>query len=332
MALIDDITDRTRCALRGVWPEASVVGLTQFMSGASSLTYAAQLRNAPVDQVVVKVAPPGLEPVRNRDVLRQARLLQRLAGHPVVRVPRVFVCDAGDPPAVPPMFVMSFESGDSVEPLQLPSDVAPELIRTRALQAARMLGGLHCVDITSLAEEPATVRDEVGRWQRALATVPSDIRRCELDPSELLLSSVPPAEPPALSHGDWRLGNTLCVGGDIRAVIDWEIWSLGDPRVDLGWFLMECDSTHPTAVAGTETGMPPLGELVAAYESARGQPVHDLAWFRALAAFKQAAVIGLIAKNSQKRGDPLEPIAERMATQLPDLLSWAVSFLQSPTS
>jgi aminoglycoside phosphotransferase (APT) family kinase protein len=332
MALTDDIAARTSRALARDWPEVALVELTQFTSGASSLTYAARLRGAPAERVGVKVAPPGLAPVRNRDVLRQARLLQHLAGHPIVRVPQVFVCDAGDPPAVPPMFVMSFEAGDSVEPLQLPADVAPAIIRSRALQAARMLGALHCVDTSSLAEEPVTAQDEVARWQRALATVPSDISRSDLDPSKLLLSGVPVPEQPALSHGDWRLGNTLCVDGEIRAVIDWEIWSLGDPRVDLGWFLMECDSAHPSAIAGAESGMPSIAELVAAYESSRGAPVVDLAWFRALAAFKQAAVIGLIAKNSRKRGDPLEPIAERMATQLPDLLSWADSFLQPPSA
>jgi hypothetical protein len=52
-----------------------------------------------------------------------------------------------------------------------------------------------------------------------------------------LLGSVPPPADPAIVHGDFRLGNALCMGGSVNVVIDWEIWSVGDPRVDLGWLV-----------------------------------------------------------------------------------------------
>ena len=42
-------------------------------------------------------------------------------------------------------------------------------------------------------------------------------------------------------HGDFRLGNLLAAGARIAAVVDWEIWSVGDPRVDVGWFLLNAD-------------------------------------------------------------------------------------------
>jgi aminoglycoside phosphotransferase (APT) family kinase protein len=47
--------------------------------------------------------------------------------------------------------------------------------------------------------------------------------------------------PAVVVHGDFRLGNLLAVGERITAVIDWEIWSLADPRIDAGWFLTNCD-------------------------------------------------------------------------------------------
>jgi len=62
--------------------------------------------------VVVKVAPPGVEPVAHRDVLRQAGILKALARTPVP-VPEVFWEDA----ARPPLFVMSRVDGECVEPL-----------------------------------------------------------------------------------------------------------------------------------------------------------------------------------------------------------------------
>ncbi len=77
------------------------------------------------DKIVVKVSPPGLDPVRNRDMLRQARVHKALEGSPVP-VPTVLATDAGDPPDVPPFFVMEFVPGECVELAFLaPGDFGP---------------------------------------------------------------------------------------------------------------------------------------------------------------------------------------------------------------
>ena len=111
--------------LRHLTERLAPIGATDVQplsGGASSLTYTAVLGGSAVlsgddrRRVVVKVAPAGLAPVRNRDVLRQARLLRAL-GPTAVPVPEVLWEDAGDPPEVPPLFVMSFVEGTSLEPL-----------------------------------------------------------------------------------------------------------------------------------------------------------------------------------------------------------------------
>src|SRR5579863_1706958 len=95
---------------------AGVTGLRPLAGGASSLTYAGAIEAAGGRRVVVKVAPPGVAPVLNRDVLRQARLIRAL-GSTSVPVPEVLWEDEGAPPGVPPLFVMSFLEGTSLEPL-----------------------------------------------------------------------------------------------------------------------------------------------------------------------------------------------------------------------
>ncbi len=70
---------------------------------------------------------------------------------------------------------------------------------------------------------------------------------------------------PAIVHGDFRLGNLLAHGTEIKAIIDWEIWTVGDPRVDVGWFLINADPdtyARPTPYVGL---MPPVDELAARY-------------------------------------------------------------------
>jgi hypothetical protein len=109
----------------------------------------------------------------------------------------------------------------------------------------------------------------------------------------------------------------LASGDTITAVIDWEIWTVGDPRVDLGWFLVNADPDtyrRPTRYAGA---LPSPSELAALYGD-----VPDLAWFKALACFKSTATWALIVKHNRRRPDP-DPGVELVAADLPRLLDRA---------
>src|ERR1700685_2388763 len=92
---------------------ADIVDVTAVSGGASSLTFRGARDGRPV---VIKVAPPGVEPVAHRDVLRQARIIKALAASRVP-VPAVLWEEQGTPPLPPPLFVMSHVEGDSTEPL-----------------------------------------------------------------------------------------------------------------------------------------------------------------------------------------------------------------------
>ena len=88
---------RLRARLRGLvagWrPGATVTAVRPLEGGRSSLTYLVALeRGAPV---VVKMAPPGLPPTRNRDVLRQARVQEAVARSGRAPVAPVLFTDAG---------------------------------------------------------------------------------------------------------------------------------------------------------------------------------------------------------------------------------------------
>jgi aminoglycoside phosphotransferase (APT) family kinase protein len=151
--------------------------------GASSLTYAAVLDDPTPQQIVIKAAPPGLPPVRNRDVLRQARVLEDLASAPGVAVPRVLGTDAGDPPEIPPLFVMEFVHGDSYEPVLHGAnpDVSDDEVEARALAAAGMLAALHAAKAPALEEDAADgLLREVERWSKAFSTVGEELRGGEL--------------------------------------------------------------------------------------------------------------------------------------------------------
>jgi aminoglycoside phosphotransferase (APT) family kinase protein len=248
-----------------------------------------------------------LEPVRNRDVLRQARCIHALSRVPGVAVPKILFTDPGEPTAVPPFFVTPFLAGECVEPLLVAAraPVPDEVARARAFAAIDILASMRkaSIDAIGLDDEPVTTpADEVRRWVRTLETVPDDLREGYPAAAEALLASAPDLIGPTVVHGDYRLGNMLCDGTTITGVIDWELWTVSDPRIDLSWMLFFTDEAdHPSARHGVPSGMPTRAELLAAYESAVGEATKDLDWFDALTCLKEGAAMALIAKLARRR-------------------------------
>lgn len=300
-------------------------GLRRLAGGQSSLTYAA--RDGDGRDIVVKVAPAGVAPVLNRDVLRQACVLRALDGT-AVPVPTVVWEDSGDPPDVPPLFVMTFLPGESVEPL---FDDGIEVERGDATTMAARLHGanrvmraLHALDPAAIGlggEPVVALDDEVERWVRLLQTVDAALVTGWQRVAAALHASTPAPHPPAVVHGDFRLGNLLADGSTITGVIDWEIWTIGDPRVDVGWFLANADSQTYDRVTPYTGRLPGPADLLAAH----GAPP-DCEWFIALASFKAAAVWALIVKHNARRARP-DPAVVAMAGTLSHLLRMARSAL-----
>jgi aminoglycoside phosphotransferase (APT) family kinase protein len=170
------------------------------------------------------------------------------------------------------------------------------------------------------------VSDEIDRWCRLLETVePSLAPGWEEVASALRSTDVSPM-PASVVHGDFRLGNLLADGIEITAIIDWEIWTVGDPRVDLGWFLVNADPATYRRATPYVDSLPSPGELAEVYAEALGRAVPDLELFQALACFKSTATWSLIVKHNRRRTDP-DPEFEAMATVLPALLERAGQLL-----
>jgi aminoglycoside phosphotransferase (APT) family kinase protein len=278
---------------------------------------------------VVKVAPPGLAPIAHRDVLRQARIVRALSAT-AVPVPEIIFDDAGEPPDIPPLFVMSFADGTSVEPLFDADDAGPQtVVAERFRHAAQTMAALHRLSPADLgvADEPVIApAAEVDKWCRTLSTVDPDLVPGWQPIADALLASTPPAIAPAIVHGDFRLGNLLADERGITAVVDWEIWSVGDPRVDVGWFLINSDPDTYERITPYRGATPPVADLITAYRDALAREAPQLDWFQALACFKSTATWSLIVKHNRRRATP-NPDLEAMAARLPTLLAKAGEYL-----
>lgn len=332
---LDELAARATAAAQSWAPGCTVDDVQPLTGGASSLTFTAHVAGGPPDheRIVLKVAPPGLEPVRNRDVARQARLMRALDGAPGVRVPSIFFEDDGDPPEISPFHAMNVVAGECLEPLLQapPPDVMP-FVPDRAFAAAAMLAALHRVDPAQVGlagEKETSLEGEIKRWTRAFETVDERMNARYLEADELLFATMPKALPPAICHGDYRLGNMLCEGGVVAALIDWEIWSLSDPRLDLAWFLFFTDEAkHPMASNHGPTGMPTADALYAAYVEASGAAPADFEWFHCLIRYKEAAATSLLMKRVIKAGDESGAGGGNWSTAIPALTAECIERLE----
>lgn len=91
----------------------------------------------------------------------------------------------------------------------------------------------------------------------------------------------------SLVHGDAKPGNFAFTAGEVSAVFDWEMTTVGDPLTDIGWLEMLWMqpvgvNSHPAALS--------IDALLAHYESASGISVANRPWYRAFNAYKMAVI------------------------------------------
>ncbi len=108
---------------------------------------------------------------------------------------------------------------------------------------------------------------------------------------------------PGLLHGDFHLANVMFRhdGPELAAVVDWELATLGDPLLDLGWLLATWprpDGSHhlPNRVQPWD-GFPRAEELVAHYGACTGRDVPAVRWYAVLACFK----LGILLEGTHAR-------------------------------
>lgn len=293
--------------------DKEVTSLRPMPGGHSGITLIATTTDD--DRVVVKVAAPGRPAVGRHDVLRQARAMSLVAPH--LPVPEVIATEDTEQP----LAVVSFAAGEAVEPVIDETGAAlPEaLVRERFDVATDLLRTLHRVPIDSLADEPVrSPADELAQFRKIAAAGEEEFRTLADEAGASLAGAIPAPDRVALIHGDYRLGNLLMEGSTPRALVDWEIWTLGDPRVDLGWLATFANSSHFPGICRDDVVAPGVKHVVRQYEKATGEPVPDAEWFLRLGGFRMGAIMShnLHRHRTGRHVDPyqetLPPTIERL--------------------
>jgi aminoglycoside phosphotransferase (APT) family kinase protein len=287
---------------------AGLPEVLQFRGGASNLTF---LVRYPDRDLVLRRPPAGRKAASAHDMRREYDL-QRLLAPWFPAVPEVYGFTDDESVIGAQFYVMAHVPGLILR-RDLPEGAAPSVAEARQLGLGvfDMLADLHSLDIdaTGLAtfyRGPGYVRRQVTGWSdRYRAARTDDVSDAE-DVMAWLAAHQPDDVGARLIHGDWRFDNLVLDPDDlshIRAVLDWEMATVGDPLMDLGaslayWVQSDDDDVfqlfrrQPSDVAG----MPSRDEIVAHYLDRTGLtlPVGGWRFYEVFGLFRLAVIAAQI--------------------------------------
>jgi aminoglycoside phosphotransferase (APT) family kinase protein len=282
--------------------------------GQSNIT--ARMTDAEGREFVLRRPPlHGVLPTAH-DMGREHRIIHAL-GPTAVPVPDAFAYCA-DPEVIgAPFYVMSYVGGIVLNDIETAESALDEDARAHAgLSLVDALVALHAVDVDEvglgdLARRDELIRRQLKRWHAQFeASKTQDIAAVDRV-HDTLARRIPEQRESTVVHGDFRLGNCVVdVRGDIQAVLDWEICTLGDPRADVGYVLatwaeagdpLRADDHNPTLAAGFTT----RAALLERYAERSGRDVSEIPFFVAFSFWRLACILeGVLARIlSGARGD-----------------------------
>ncbi|QCB38769.1 phosphotransferase family protein [Sphingobium sp. PAMC28499] len=257
--------------------------------------------------------PAHPRPNSNETMRREARLLRAIAG---TNVPHpALIADCGDESVLGVAFYL-MEPVDGFNPvgkLPMPHAGSPTMRHAMGLALVDGIAALGALDHQALGLADFGRPDnflgrQVDRWRSQLAgygefsdwTGPQALP--SVDAIAAWLERHRPADfTPGIMHGDYHLANVMYRpdSGDLAAIIDWELATIGDPLLDLGWVLATWpDGSGASTVSITPwEGFPTAAELVARYGAGSARDLSAVDWYHVLACYK----LGILLEGTHAR-------------------------------
>jgi aminoglycoside phosphotransferase (APT) family kinase protein len=256
---------------------------------------------------VLRRPPKHLRANSNETMRREARVLGALKGEPVPHPELIAACGAEDVLGAA-FYLMEpidgFTPREEMPPLHAGDPAVRHAMGFELVDAIAALGQVDYAakGLSGLGRVEGFLERQVGRWRGQLESYaefegwPGMAQLPGVDEIGAWLQAHRPASfRPGLIHGDVNFGNVMFRrdGPELAALVDWELTTLGDPLIDLGWLL----SAWPEDGAAEGpvkpwAGFPTRGEIIERYSQRAGldaAPVAD--WYEVLACYKLGAIL-----------------------------------------
>jgi aminoglycoside phosphotransferase (APT) family kinase protein len=311
------------------WFEANVEGLEPPLSferiagGHSNLTY--RVVDAGGRRWALRRPPLGKRLGSAHDMAREHKVVSALGPTDVPVAPVVGLCE-DEAVNGAPFYAMEFVEGPILrgiaETVAFPDEDDRRAIGERV---ADTLVAIHAVDpdaagLGDLGRKEEYVARQLRRWQgqweksktRELPAIDAVHDR--------LAARIPAQGPATLVHGDYRLDNMILTpGGEVAAVVDWELCTLGDPLADVGLLMVYWPERGEETIAlgqpaNLAPGFPTRDELRQRYAERSGRDLSDLGFFEALGYWKLAVILeGVYARYAAGQYGKVDPGLEHFA-------------------
>ena len=273
------------------------VQITLVAGGRSNLTY--RVTDAGGRRVALRRPPAGLLLETAHDMRREWLVLTAVAGS-AVPAPRPLALCEDETVTGAPFYVMEWVDGLVPADERAASALAPDARRHLTEDLADVLAALQALDpaevgLTGWVRPGDYLQRQLKRWHRQLHQSGST-HLALADAVHDRLVRLAPAGEDRVVHGDFRAGNVLVgPGGSVRAVLDWELATLGHPLADLGWLVASwrTGGHDPLPVTETPSGLAGFGsaeDLVQRYAERSGRDVSALPVYEAFARWRSACI------------------------------------------
>ncbi|WP_030171959.1 phosphotransferase family protein [Spirillospora albida] len=286
---------------------------------------------------VLRRGPRHLRARTNEVLRREARVLSALDGTDVPAPRVIAACPDEDVMGGAVFYLMTpVEGFNATVSLPEPHAGDPGVRHAMGLEAARALSALGAVDhdavgLAGFGKPAGFLERQVGRWMSELKSYGAldgypgpEIPGLE-KVAAWLEANRPRTWRPGIMHGDYHLANLMFSfdGPRVAAIVDWEMCTIGDPLLDLGWLLATWpgagdESSLLAGPFGAAGGFPAGEELVAAYAeragAVEGRDLSSITWYAVLACFKLGIVLegtharAFAGKAPKETGDLLHSI------------------------
>jgi aminoglycoside phosphotransferase (APT) family kinase protein len=299
-------------------------------NGLSNLTYL--VTDADERRWVLRRPPLGELLTSAHDVAREHTILAALgpAGMPV---PAVLGLSRGPTVSDVPLLLMEHVDGLVIDSAGAAAQVSTDLRAPVALSLPATLAQIHSADPEAIGlGELSTsttpyARRQLRRWRGQWEESGTGAVPLIDELADRLAAAVPEQRETTIVHGDFHLLNAILSprSGAVRAVIDWELCTLGDPISDLGsllaYWTAPGELRRPVQSFSALPGVPPRGSLASAYGEASGRSLDSLDFWHTLGLWKIAIIVaGVIRRAEEEPGNlspatPAPALVEELAEQ-----------------
>jgi aminoglycoside phosphotransferase (APT) family kinase protein len=234
------------------------------------------------------------------DMGREYRLISAFGPTPLPVPAAVAYCPDDDVIGAP-FFVMEHVPGLVLHDQEAARRIPEDRRRHAVLSFIDALAELHRADIdeiglSDLARREGYIARQLKRWHAQYRQSHVGENDSVDRAHDLLAARIPEQRWTTVVHGDFRMGNCiLSPQGEVRAVLDWEISTLGDPLADVGYVLATWPETEEEAVAFPETpslveGFPGRSVLLDRYAERSGRDLSAIGFYLAFSYFRAACI------------------------------------------